>query len=60
MGDHQYIYLALPGMASPLVMKHHRPFNVEAGQALAVCLDTARAQFFAGPEETAVYLVLPR
>jgi multiple sugar transport system ATP-binding protein len=56
MGDHQYVYLELPGRAEPLVMKHHGSFAHPAGSVLGVRLDAGRGHVFAGAEETAANL----
>ncbi len=60
MGDHQYVYLDLPGLDSVITMKcssHHR---VATGEALTVHWDTSGAHVFGGPGEHAATLTLPK
>ena len=59
MGDHQYVYLRIPGHNQPLVMKNSSHHRCTAGQSIPVNLDTAFAHVFAGSADHSRNMTLP-
>ena len=60
MGDHQYVYLALPGQDQPVVMKSNSHHRCSVGQQIDVRCDAAPAHVFAGTDEHAPNITLPK
>jgi multiple sugar transport system ATP-binding protein len=59
MGDHQYVYLALPGQDQPVVMKSSSQHRCKPGDVIPVHCDTVPAHVFAGTGEHARTITLP-
>ena len=60
MGDHQYVYLRMPGSAEPVVMKCNSHHRCAAGEKIPVNIDTALAHVFADRSDHARTLTLPK
>ncbi len=60
MGDHQYVYLSMPGHDGVLTMKCGAHFRCAPGDAITVHWDTAPAHVFGGTDEHAPTLTLPQ
>ncbi len=59
MGDHQYVYLRMPGSSEPVVMKCNSHHRCKPGEKIPVNIDTALAHVFADRSDHARTLTLP-
>lgn len=59
MGDHQYVYLTLPGVEGRIVMKCHAHHRAQTGDQIPVHFDCGSAHIFAGTGDHAPNLTLP-
>jgi len=59
MGDHQYVYVEVDGLAQPLTMKCNSHHRTAVGEIIDMWLDTSAAHVFDGVGDDARNLTLP-
>ena len=59
MGDHQCVYLRLPGSDGPVVMRTTSRHRINVGQLIPVAVDTSAVHIFADTSDHAENLTLP-
>ena len=59
MGDHQYVYLQVEGIETPLTMKCNSHHRANLGEVIDVWVDTVGAHVFEGSADEARNLTLP-
>ncbi len=59
MGDHQYVYVEVPGLAQPLTMKCNSHHRMAVGDIVDLWLDTSAAHVFDGLGDDARNMTLP-
>ncbi len=59
MGDHQYVYLSVPGTESVMTMKCNSHHRCKVGEQIQVHIDTALAHCFESMDDHAKNLTLP-
>ncbi len=60
MGDHQYVYLKVPGLSEAVIMKAPPEVRFAHDENVAVHLDTTRGHVFADGSEHARNITLPK